>query len=281
MGKILRRTFLIGTGLVAGGLAVGYYAASRPWPNPLEADLAPGEETFNPYVKIGADGAITIIAPRAEMGQGVHTTLAALVAEELGVPLSAVAVDQGPTSPAYYNLAVLEQGGPFSELDTSLMAETARKATRAFGPLAGMQITGSSTSVRDAYDKMRQAGAVARTLLFAAAQERLATPASKLQFDGAEIVAPSGRRVGIASIAAEAAALPVPDEIVLKDPADWTLLGKTQQRVDLVDKVTGAAEFGIDVDLPDMLYGTVLMNPKLGGGIETASTSFAEAVPGV
>ena len=281
MGKILLRTFLIGTGLIAGGLAVGYYAASRPRPNPLEADLGAGEETFNPYVKVGADGTITIIAPRAEMGQGVHTTLAALVAEELGVPLSAVSVEQGPTSPAYYNLAVLEQGGPFSELNTSVMAEMTRKATRAFGPLAGLQVTGSSTSTRDAYEKMRHAGAVARTLLFTAAQERLATPAAKLQFEGADIVAPSGRRVGIASIAAEAASLPVPDEIVLKDPADWTVLGKTQQRVDLVEKVTGAAKFGIDVDLPDMLYGTVLMNPKLGGGIETASTSFAEAVPGV
>jgi isoquinoline 1-oxidoreductase subunit beta len=87
IGKIARRTFLIGAAAIAGGVAVGYWYVSRPYPNPLEGDLAEGEATFNPYVKIASDNTVTVIAPRAEMGQGISTTLAAFVAEELGILL--------------------------------------------------------------------------------------------------------------------------------------------------------------------------------------------------
>ena len=114
IGKIARRTLLIGAAAIAGGVAVGYYSYRRPYPNPLEADLAEGEATFNPYVKIASDGAITIVAPRAEMGQGVATSLAALVAEELDVDLAAVRVEHGPASYAYYNSELLAEGGPFA-----------------------------------------------------------------------------------------------------------------------------------------------------------------------
>ncbi len=281
MGKILRRTFLIGTGLVAGGLAVGYYAASRPWPNPLEGDLAEGETTLNPYVIVGADGAITIIAPRAEMGQGVATTLAALVAEELGVPLDAVTVEHGPASGAYYNSAVLEESGPFPVFAESFVAEATRSVSGKLGEVLGLQITGGSSSVRDGFDKMRHAGAVARHLLLAAASEQLGATPAKLTIEGGDIVAPDGKRVSIGTIASAAAVMTPPAEIALKDPKDWTILGTSQKRVDLHAKVTGAPIFGIDVDLPGMVYGTVRMNPRLGGGIRSADTAAAEKTPGV
>lgn len=98
--KIARRTFLIGAATIAGGVAVGYWYVSRPYANPLEGDLAEGEATFNPYVKIGSDNTITVIAPRAEMGQGISTTLAAFVAEELDVTLDKIKVEHGPASNA-------------------------------------------------------------------------------------------------------------------------------------------------------------------------------------
>ena len=88
LGKIARRTFLFGAAAVAGGAAFGYYYVQKPYPNPLKDDLAEGQRTFNPYVKIGADNSVTIIVPRAEMGQGISTTLAAMVAEEIDVDLT-------------------------------------------------------------------------------------------------------------------------------------------------------------------------------------------------
>ena len=95
LGTIARRTFLIGAAAIAGGVAVGYYYYRRPYPNPLEGELADGEATFNPYVKIADDNTITVVAPRAEMGQGISTSLAALVAEELDVDLAQVRVEHG------------------------------------------------------------------------------------------------------------------------------------------------------------------------------------------
>src|SRR5919109_3833814 len=112
IGKIARRTFLGLGAAAAGGIAVGYYFYRRPFSNPLQENLGSDEIAFTPYVKIGKDSGITIIAPRAEMGQGVHTTLAALVAEELDVDLAQVTVEHGPPGNAYYNAAMLNMVGP-------------------------------------------------------------------------------------------------------------------------------------------------------------------------
>lgn len=281
MGKILRRTFLIGTGVIAGGLAVGFYAAARPWPNPLDGELAEGETAFNPYVIVGADSRVTVIVPRAEMGQGVHTTLAALVAEELGMSLALVNVKHGPASGAYHNQAALEDGGPFPLFADSFMAETSRTVSRQLSRILGLQITGGSASVRDAFDKMRHAGAMARHLLFTAASAELGVPAGDLSFDGSDIVSKNGDRIAITEVAQAAAALQPPSEIALKDPSEWAILGRSQPRVDAVAKVTGAPVFGIDVDLPGMLHGTVRMNPNIGGPIRSADTAAAESMPGV
>ncbi|TIQ69470.1 MAG: xanthine dehydrogenase family protein molybdopterin-binding subunit, partial [Mesorhizobium sp.] len=135
VGKIARRTFLIGAAAIAGGVAVGYYYYRKPFANPLEAGLGKGEATFNPYVKIGADSAITIVAPRAEMGQGVSTTLAAMVAEELDVSLDQVKVEHGPASYAYYNSGIMEDGGPFAFFDESATAEAVRSGLLVVGKL--------------------------------------------------------------------------------------------------------------------------------------------------
>jgi isoquinoline 1-oxidoreductase beta subunit len=189
VAKIARRTFLIGAAAVAGGVAVGYWYVSRPYANPLEGELAEGEATFNPYVKIAPDNTITVIAPRAEMGQGISTTLAALVAEELDVELAAVRVEHGPASFAYYNAALLEEGGPFPFYDRSLMAETVRGALGGVSKVLGFQGTGGSSSIRDAFAKMRQAGAAARHVLVEAAAARLGVVASELETAGSAAVA--------------------------------------------------------------------------------------------
>ncbi|WP_157016541.1 xanthine dehydrogenase family protein molybdopterin-binding subunit [Mesorhizobium xinjiangense] len=282
LGTITRRGFLIAAAAIAGGVAVGYYYVRAPYPNPLEDDLDSGEATFNPYVKITADNAVTVIAPRAEMGQGVSTTLAALVAEELGVGLDDISVEHGPASYAYYNSAMLAEGGPFPLFDEGMIAQTMRGAMGAAGKVLGLQATGGSSSVRDGFERMRRAGAAARHMLTAAAANALGVSANELTIRGKSILHEvSGRSVTFGAVAAAAAEIDPPSQITLKEPGEWRLLGKPQPRVDMAAKVTGAPIFGIDVHLPEMLYGTVRMSPRFGARPIETDLSRAEAMPGV
>ncbi len=282
IGKIARRTFLFGMAAVAGGVAVGYYYYRKPYPNPLENELAEGEVTFNPFLKIGSDNTITVIAPRAEMGQGISTTLAAFVAEELDVTLDKLKVEHGPASYAYYNAALLEEGGGFNFWDESFTAETVRGMMGVAGKMLGLQATGGSTAARDGFERMRQAGAAARLMLIDAAAARLGVPARELATDNGTIVhKASNRSLTYGEVALDAAKLSPPSEVTLKQKADWKLLGKPQKRVDMLAKVTGAPIFGIDVRQPDMLFGTVRMSPVFGAKPVRSDTSAASRMPGV
>ena len=144
LATITRRTFLIGAVALTGGAAFGYYKYRQPFDNPLKDDLAEGEATFNPYVKIGSDNVITVIAPRAEMGQGIFTTLGALVAEELDVTLDQIRIEPGPASPAYFNTAALEHGAPYPLFDESFGAETMRSVMGVVAKFLALQLTGGS-----------------------------------------------------------------------------------------------------------------------------------------
>jgi isoquinoline 1-oxidoreductase subunit beta len=289
IGKIARRTFMIGAAVIAGtaaaaagGVAVGYYYYRKPYPNPLEDGLGEGTVTFNPYVKIASDNSITVIVPRAEMGQGVSTTLAALVAEELDVALEAIQIEHGPASYTYYNEEMLADGGPVAFYDEGFVAESVRASFGAAGKLLGLQATGGSASTRDGFDKMRQAGAAARHVLVAAAAAKLGVAAGELETENATIVhKASGKSVTYGEVAADAARLDPPSELRLKEKADWKLLGKPQMRTDMLAKITGAPIFGVDVALPDMLYGTVKMSPRFWSKPVKADLSKAEGMRGV
>jgi len=282
VGTIARRTLLIGAAATAGGLGIGYYYYRRPYKNPLDKTPHEREAIFNPYLKIGFDNSITIIVPRAEMGQGVQTTLAALVAEELDVGLDAISVEHGPASWAYYNRAGLADGGPFAKFDESFVAEAARGAFGATGKMLGLQMTGGSSSTVDAFGKMREAGAMARTLLLQAAAEMFWTaPESLITKDRTVVVRETGKSATYGALAAKAAMLTPPKTVELKKPADWKYLGKPQPRLDVTDKSTGKARYGIDVDLPDMLHATVRMNPHLGGVLKSFDASKAQKMPGI
>lgn len=279
IGKIARRTFL-GLGVVAaGGLAVGWWQYRRPHANPLQP--GPGETVFNPYVKIATDGTVTVIAPRAEMGQGVQTTLAALVAEELDVELAAIRVEHGPPAAAYFNGAMLRMGGPFPYFDEGFPAETMRGVMSVASKFLGLQATGGSSSMVDGYEKMRVAGATARAVLVEAAAREWKLPVARLRTEAGAVHGPDGRRAPYGDLALAAAAIEPPDEVPLKDPVAWRLLGKPQARVEGRAKVTGAPIFGIDVELPGMLHGTVKMSPRFGAKAVKVNEAPAFAVPGV
>jgi isoquinoline 1-oxidoreductase beta subunit len=278
--KITRRSLLIGSAAVAGGVVFGYWRYKTPYDNPLLANLEKAQTALTPYVRIDQSG-VSIIVPRAEMGQGVHTTLAALVAEELDVSLEDIAVEHGPASRAYYNGLVLEEGLWWSALDTSATAENARAFSHVPAKFLGMQITGGSSSTPDAYVKMRKAGAAARAVLLEAAAKQLARSVDSLRTENGFVIATDDTRIPYTSLAEKAADIEPPEDPVLKSRPDWKLLGKSQPRVDMRDKCTGDATYSIDVQLPDMLYATVRMNPHLGGAMRSYDASVAEKMPGV
>lgn len=278
--KIARRGFLFGSAALLGGVAFGWWRYATPYGNPLETGLGEGQAALTPYVLIDASG-ITVIAPRAEMGQGIHTTLAALVAEEMDLTLDQIRVIHGPASAAYYNAAVLGEGVPFAPTDQSWIAETVRAAMDIPAKFLGFQITGGSSSIPDGFEKMRLAGAAARAALMQAAANRLNLPVDQLSTEAGRVIAPDGTAIPYTDLAVEAAAIDLPSEPPLKARSDWKLLGETQPRVDMPGKVTGTAQFAIDLRLPDMRFATVRTNPRQGAAMNGFDDSAAKSIPGV
>ena len=283
MGKIAtiaRRSFLIGSAAVVGGVAFGVYKVKQEATNPLLDDLPQGATALTPYVRIDGQG-VTLIAPRAEMGQGIHTTLAALVAEELDVAWDSIRVEHGPLGAAYYNRVLVEHNVPFSDLDHSVGAEAMRGAMGVVAKLLPMQVTGGSSNVADLFDRMRVAGAAARFALIAAAAQKLGLSATQLKTDNGNVVAPDGRRLTYMELAPAAAAIDLPTSPQLKRREQWRYLGKSMLRVDMVAKCTGTATFGIDVRLTDMVFATVRMNPAKGAALVKFDATGAKAMRGV
>ena len=280
---IARRTFLIGSAAIAGGVAFGTWQYKKPIPNPLigSASLtADAAYSLTPYVLIDANG-VTLITPRAEMGQGIQSTLAALLAEELDLDWGQVNIMHGPASRAYFNAAVLEEGAPFVPTDDSWLAETVRGAMHIPAKFLGMQITGGSSSTPDAYDKMRAAGAVARAALIAAATRRSGVPEEALKTASGAVVLPDGTKISYIDLAQDAANSDLPDTPALKPQSEWKLLGRALPRKDMLGKVTGTAQFTADIRHPDMLFATARSNPGLGAGVASYDAAAASAYPGV
>ncbi|MBN2905112.1 MAG: xanthine dehydrogenase family protein molybdopterin-binding subunit [Rhodobacteraceae bacterium] len=279
-GKIARRSFLIGTAAVTGGFAVGYYAYRKPPANPLLDELAPGATALTPYVLIDATG-VTLITPRADMGQGATSVQAALIAEELDLAWDAVRTDPGPPSAAYYNAAIVAEGMPFAATDAGWIAQGARSMGGALGKLMGLQITGGSSTVPDAYDRLRHAGATARAMLIGAAADRLGVAADRLRTRDGAVIAPDGTRLPYTDLAEAAAGITPSVPPLPKDPADWRYLGQPMQRLDIVAKSTGTARYGIDETQPGMVHATVRINPRIGGGVRGYDASAAQTMRGV
>ncbi len=283
MGRIktiARRSFLIGSAAIVGGVAFGTYMYKRDVANPLEADLGEGAATFNPFVKIDAD-AVTLITPRADVGQGAYSIQAHLIAEELDVDLDTVRIEPGPPSPAYYNGVVAVEGMPIAATSETMLARTGRGAANVVGKLMGLQLTGGSTTVPDMYERLREAGAVARETLIAAAAAQTGLEAGTLRTESGAVVLPDGVRLAYTDLAATAAETPVVEEVSLRDPSTWRHLGKPHMRTDMVAKSTGTQDYGIDLRMDGMVHATTRTNPALGGGILGFDASEAEAMRGV
>lgn len=244
-----RRGFLKVTGAAASGLALGFYVPERFGPITVRAA---GPFAPNAFVRILPDDTISILVGKSEMGQGVYTALPMMLAEELDCDWSRVKVESAPAGPEYYD------------------------------PMMGEQTTGGSTSVMSSWEPLRKAGASARAVLVdAAAQTWGVAPGSLRTEKGRVYHDASGRSASYGELSDKAATLPVPTEVALKDPKDFKIIGTNVKRVEGRDKVTGKAEFSIDVRLPGMLTAVVAHPPVCGGTAKSFDASKAMAVSGV
>jgi isoquinoline 1-oxidoreductase beta subunit len=214
---------------------------------------AAGNFVPNAFIRVDADGQIVLTMPYVEMGQGTYTAIPMLIAEELEVDLEQVRLEHAPPDEKRYA-----------------------------NPLLGVQATGNSNAIRGAWQPLRQAGAVSRTMLVSAAAKRWnVDPASCRAQSGEVLHAPTGRRVRYGDLAAEAVRLPVPENVALKRPEDFKLIGKPVKRLDTPAKVNGTAVFGIDVRPPGVKIATLAQSPVFGGRVKSVNDAAAKAVKGV
>jgi isoquinoline 1-oxidoreductase subunit beta len=254
MSEILnlsRRLFLKTGAVAGGGLVLG--VCLRPFDG-----LAQGAEAKtstlapNAFVRIDSDDSVTVIVNHSEMGQGVYTALPMLIAEELDADWSKVRVEGAPVEPAYNHA------------------------------LWGIQATGGSTSTWTEWERLRKAGAVARAMLVAAAAETWKVdPASCRTEKGQVIHTASRRRLSYGRLVEKASVMVPPQNVALKDPEKFKLIGKPTKRLDTPEKINGKAMFGLDVSVPGMLTAVVARPPVFGGKVKSFDASGAQAVPGV
>ncbi|HEY9068104.1 MAG TPA: molybdopterin cofactor-binding domain-containing protein, partial [Burkholderiaceae bacterium] len=285
----MKRRTLILSGLGAAAALVVGWGALPPRSRLGSAGLLPaaeGEIGLNGWIKIATNGDVLLAMNRSEMGQGVHTALAMLVAEELNVPLAKVRLTEAGHDALYGNVAGFVAQLPFHPSDAEPGQETrvvktsqwlVAKAARELG----ISMTGSSSSVADAWDVLRVAAATARAQLLGAASLRWRQPVAELEVvDGVVSHAESAQKAHYGELAKTAATTP-PGDVVLKDPKAWTLIGRSMPRVDLPAKVHGSARFGLDVRVPDQLYAVVRHCPMLGGSYGAVNVDAAMHLPGV
>ncbi|MEJ1126925.1 xanthine dehydrogenase family protein molybdopterin-binding subunit [Variovorax sp. CCNWLW225] len=235
----------------SGGLLLGFGLPARA----EIRDTLTTQSAFEPnaFLRIDRTGKVTFVMPVIEMGQGTYTSVPMLIAEELEVDVDKVAIEHSPPDDKIY-----------------------------VNPLIGVQMTGGSTAIRGTYIPLRRAGATARVMLVTAAAARWKVEPSACHAENGQVVhGATGRRLGYGSLVDAAAKLPVPENVALKEPRDFKLIGTPHRRLDTSGKVDGSAKFGIDSRLPGMKFAVVAASPTFGGKLVSLDEAKAKAVPGV
>jgi isoquinoline 1-oxidoreductase beta subunit len=249
MTPVSRRTFLRTTVVSGAGLVIAFYVPGRA----RAAEPAAPQKPLPPpnaFLRIAPDGTVTILLAHSEMGQGIWTGLAMLVAEELECEWSKVRVEHAGAAPVYAHTAF------------------------------GLQMTGGSSTTWSEFDRYRTVGAMAKDMLVRAAAERWRVDPGKLHAEKGHVVL-GKKRLSYGELAAAAEKLDPPAKVALKDAKAWRIIGKPTRRLDTPEKITGKAQFGIDVRLPDLRTAVVARAPVFGGKVTSFDASKASAVPGV
>ena len=249
-GGVSRRTFLKATASASAGLVIACFLPGGMRRLAAQEAKAPAPVNPNAFVRIAPDNSITILLKHSEMGQGVWTSMPMVIAEELDCDLALVHVEHAPAAPAYAHTAF------------------------------GMQMTGGSTSTWESFDQLRNVGAMARALLLQAAAQKWQVKADDCHTEKGFVIC-AGHKASYGELADAAAKLPAPAQVKLKDAKDWTVIGKPTRRLDSKAKVSGKAEFGIDVKRPNMAIVLVARAPVFGAKVKSFDAAKAKAVPGV
>ena len=284
----MRRRGLIVGGLGAAGALVVGWALTPPRNRIGHAHSLPkveGAIGLNGWIRIGADGRVQLAMPRSEMGQGVHTALAMLVAEELDVPLASVQLVAAGADKLYGNVAMFVASLPLHPRDTepgriTRTVQAGRNTVASFARELGINMTGGSSSVADAWDVLRLAAATARAQLLGAASLQWKLPVAELRIEGGVIQHASGPQEHFGVFAKAAAATP-PGDVAVKPAAEWRVIGTAAPRTDVAAKCDGSARFGIDTRLPGLLHAAIRHCPMLGGGLGAFDTDAVARLPGV
>ena len=245
-------------GVLAGGLASGFLLAFHVPVRATNEPVQPPDDTTgkfapNAFIRIDKAGKTTLVMPQTEMGQGIYTAVAMILAEELDADFSAVVLEHAPANEKLYA-----------------------------NPAFGIQATGGSTSVRAFWKPLRTAGATARAMLVqAAAKQWQVDPSSCTTSNGEVIHAASGRKLGYGALADAASTETPPKDVPVKDPNNFVLIGKPLKRLDTPDKVNGKTVYGIDAMLPGMKFATLAMSPVFGGKIAKVDDAAARKIAGV
>jgi isoquinoline 1-oxidoreductase beta subunit len=272
---ISRRTLLVG-----GGAGAGLVLAWALWPRSYRPNLraAPGESLFNAFLKIGADGRVTVAVPQAELGQGVYTSLPQILADELGADWRTVAVEPSPIHPLYANTLMAGEAGAAGV--PSFMEGVGRWVATEYATRNALMLTGGSTSIRAFEAPMREAGAGARALLMKAAARKWNVDWETLD-TVLGFVINGGDNLSFAELAEAAAKEDLPRYLPIRGGVDNRLAGQPVPRLDLPAKVDGSAEFAGDVRLKDMVYASVRGGPTEASRLKSVDKAAAMRVPGV
>jgi isoquinoline 1-oxidoreductase subunit beta len=240
---ISRRGFLQAS--AAGAVVYGFHL-------PL-AQAAPGVFAPNAFIRIAGDGQVTLVMPQVEMGQGVYTSISMIMAEEMDADFAHLTLEHAPPDEAHYA-----------------------------NPMLGMQATGNSNSIRAFWKPLRTAGATARAMLVTAAAQQWGVDAASCSTASSQVIhAASGRKLDYGALAGRAAGMTPPANVALKDPKNFTLIGKPLKRLDTPDKVNGKAVYGIDAMPPGVKFATLAASPVFGGKVAHVDDSKAKTIPGV
>jgi isoquinoline 1-oxidoreductase subunit beta len=250
--RIARRDFLKTASVLSGGLCIAAYIPELAARSAQNASAPAGVFAPNAFIRIAPDESVTLIANHSEMGQGVYTSLPMLLNEELEADWSKIKVEAAPVDPAYNHT------------------------------IFGVQMTGGSSTTPSEWERLRKMGAMGRIMLVQAAAQKWNVPVSECSVEkGVVIHTASKRQASYGSLVAAASQLKPPAEIPLKDPKQFTLIGKSTRRLDTPSKVNGTAQFGLDVRLPGMLYAVVARPPVFGGKVASVDAAEALKIPGV
>ncbi len=246
-----RRKFIKDSAALMGGLVIGFYLPIKG--GRVYAADAPPKPVYPPnaFIRIAADDSITIVVNKSEMGQGVYTSLPMLIAEELEADWSRISVESAPVAAVYNHTSF------------------------------PMQMTGGSTSITSTWEQMRRVGASGRMLLIRAAAQQWNVPESECHAENSQVIHASGKKLSYGKLADAAAKLPLPDNVTLKLPKDFKIIGKATKRLDTPAKINGTAQFGLDVYLPGMLTVLIARSPVFGGKVKSFDATEARKVAGV